>query len=46
MQNFTSDISKQKFPVSEKVSGKTVRNGIMKEILKEYPEFMMIVTCL
>jgi uncharacterized membrane protein len=39
MQNFTSDISKKKFPISEKVSGKTIRNGIMKEILKEYPEF-------
>ena len=39
MQNFTSDISKKKFPLSEKVSGKTVRNGILKEILKEYPGF-------
>ena len=39
MQNFTSDISKKIFPLSEKVSGKTIRNGVMKEILKEYPEF-------
>lgn len=39
MQNFTSDISKIKFPVSEKVCGKTVRNGVMKEILKEHPDF-------
>lgn len=39
MQNFTSDISKKQFPVTEKVSGKTVRNGVMKEILKEHPGF-------
>jgi uncharacterized membrane protein len=39
VQNFTSDSSKKKFPVSEKVSGKTIRNGEMKEILKKYPEF-------
>ena len=39
MQNFTSDISKKKFPASEKVSGKTVRNGILKEIQKEFPDF-------
>lgn len=39
MQNFTSDISKKKFPASEKVSGKTIRNGILKEIQKEFPDF-------
>lgn len=39
MQNFTSDISKSKFPLSDKVSAKSVRNGVMKEILKEHPEF-------
>lgn len=39
MQTFISDISKKKFPVEEKVSGKTIRNGIVKEILKDYPAF-------
>ena len=39
MQNFISDISKIKFPLSDKVSAKSVRNGVMKEILKEHPEF-------
>lgn len=39
MQNFTSDISKKKFPASEKISGKTIRNGVLKEIQKECPGF-------
>jgi uncharacterized membrane protein len=39
MQSFTSDISKKKFPVTEKIPGKTVRNGVLKEIQKEHPEF-------
>ncbi len=39
MQNFTSNITRKKFPVSEKVSGKTIRNGVMKEIQKDYPGF-------
>jgi uncharacterized membrane protein len=39
MQSFISDISKEKFPVSEKITGKAVRNGILKEIQKEYPGF-------
>jgi len=39
MQNFTSDISRQKFPVSERISGKSVRNGVLKEIIKEHPGF-------
>jgi uncharacterized membrane protein len=39
MQYFTSDISKKKFPLSEKIPGKTVRNGIRKEILKDCPGF-------
>ena len=34
MQTFTSDISGKSFPDSEKTSGKLVRNGILKEILK------------
>lgn len=39
MQTFTSDISKKKFPVAEKIPGKAIRNGVLKEIQKEYPEF-------
>lgn len=39
MQNFTSNISGKEFPVSERVAGKSVRNGILKEIIKEHPEF-------
>ncbi|MFT3750606.1 MAG: DUF1003 domain-containing protein [Agriterribacter sp.] len=39
MQNFISDISKKKFPANEKVSGKLIRNGILKEIIKEHPDF-------
>ena len=41
MQNFTRDISKTKLPVCEKVSGKAVRNGVLKEIQKEFPILMM-----
>ena len=39
MQHFTSSLSGQEFPVSERVSGKTIRNGILKEIQKDQPEF-------
>ena len=39
MQTFTSDISGKSFPVAEKTSGKLVRNGILKEILKINPSF-------
>ena len=39
MQTFTSDVSGKSFPVSEKTSGKLVRNGILKEILKVNPSF-------
>ena len=39
MQNFTSDISKTNLPVCEKVSGKAVRNGVLKEIQKEFLHF-------
>ncbi len=39
MQYFTSSISQKKFPVSEKVQGRTLREGIMKEILNDHPEF-------
>lgn len=39
MKTFVSDISKREFPVSEKVSGKMVRQSIMELIQKEYPDF-------
>ncbi len=39
METFISGISKKEFPVSEKVSGKMVRQSIMELIQKEYPEF-------
>lgn len=39
MKTFISDISKREFPVSEKVSGKMVRQSIMELIQKDYPEF-------
>jgi uncharacterized membrane protein len=39
MQTFTSDISGRSFPISEKKSGKLVRNGTLKEILKTNPSF-------
>lgn len=39
MQSFTSDISKKKFPANEKVPGKLIRNGILKEIIKDHPDF-------
>ena len=39
MQHFTSSLSGQKFPVSERVPGKTIRNGILKEIQKDHPSF-------
>ena len=39
MQVFTSDISGKQFPLVERVSGKSVRNGVLKEILKDHPGF-------
>lgn len=39
MKTFISDISKREFPVSEKVSGKMVRQSIMELIQKDDPEF-------
>ena len=39
MERFKSDISGKWFPESEKTSGKLVRNGVLKEILKENPDF-------
>jgi uncharacterized membrane protein len=39
MTNFISDISKKEFPVSEKVSAKTVRHSILHLIQLDHPEF-------
>ncbi|BEG98959.1 DUF1003 domain-containing protein [Bacteroides sedimenti] len=39
METFYSDLSGNEFPVSEKISGKFVRNSIMNLIQKEYPQF-------
>ena len=39
MKTFTSDLSNIKFPVSERISGKTVRRSILNLIQKEHPDF-------
>jgi uncharacterized membrane protein len=39
MQHFISNISKKQYPVAEQVNGKSLRNGVLKEIQKEHPEF-------
>lgn len=39
METFYSDLSGNEFPVSEKISGKFVRNSIMNLIQKEHPQF-------
>jgi uncharacterized membrane protein len=39
MKTFTSDISGKPYPISERISGKLVRNGVLKEILKVSPSF-------
>src|SRR5688572_30103774 len=39
MKTFTSDISAKRYPVSEKISGGVVQNGVFKEILKVNPSF-------
>lgn len=36
---FISDISKIKFPMSDKVAGNTIRNPILSLIKKDYPDF-------
>lgn len=36
---FISDISKQEFPIADKVSGKTIRNPILALIKEDYPDF-------
>lgn len=39
MKTFLSDISNKEFPISEKVSAKTIRHSILKLIQKENPQF-------
>jgi len=39
MKTFISSISKNEFPIAERVSGKMVRQSIMQVIQKDYPEF-------
>jgi len=39
MDTFKSDVSNQEFPVSEKVSAKTIRHSILDLIQKEHPQF-------
>ena len=39
MATFISDLSKKEFPVSEKISAKTVRHSILNLIQKENPQF-------
>ncbi|MEI6122507.1 MAG: DUF1003 domain-containing protein [Bacteroidota bacterium] len=39
MTTFISDLSKKEFPISEKVSGKTIRNSILAFIQKDNPDF-------
>lgn len=39
MKTFISDISKQEFPLSERVSAKTIRHSILDVIQKEHPQF-------
>jgi uncharacterized membrane protein len=39
MKTFKSDISNTEFPISERVSGKTMRKSILDLIQKDHPEF-------
>lgn len=39
MENFISDISKTSFPLSQKINGKSIRDCVLDEIKKEYPNF-------
>ena len=40
MKTFKSDISKKEFPISEKISGKAVRQSILDLIQKDNPQFI------
>ncbi len=39
METFKSDISNKLFPVSEKISAKTIRHSILDLIIKDHPHF-------
>jgi uncharacterized membrane protein len=39
MTTFISDLSKKEFPVTERISGKTLRPSILDLIQKDYPQF-------
>jgi uncharacterized membrane protein len=39
MDNFLSDLSGKEFPISEKVSGKTIRHSVLNLIIKDNPQF-------
>lgn len=39
METFISDLSKKEFPISEKVSAKTIRHSVLDLIQKDYPGF-------
>ncbi|HJV77587.1 MAG TPA: DUF1003 domain-containing protein [Paludibacter sp.] len=39
METFKSDLSNKKFPVSERISGKSIRKSVFDLILKDYPNF-------
>ncbi len=39
MKTFISDISKEEFPITDKISGKTVHNSLLQLINQDYPDF-------
>jgi uncharacterized membrane protein len=39
MKTFTSDLSRKEFPLSERISGKTLRHSIINIIIKDNPQF-------
>lgn len=39
MQTFVSDISNKKYPITERISGKAIRQCVLDEIKKDHPEF-------
>lgn len=39
MQTFVSDISNKTYPITERISGKAIRQCVLDEIKKDHPEF-------
>lgn len=39
METFISDLSKQEFPISDRISGKTIRKPILELVQQDYPNF-------